>query len=78
MKNRREILSLLSSLPQAKAAEHEEVLQFLDVRQLAGSGLGWVDVHLLASAALSHVSVWTFDKTLAAIAQRLSLRYPSK
>ncbi len=73
LKRRSEILGLLSEMPQAEAANHDEVLQFIDRHALAGSGVGWVDVHLLVSAALSRVSIWTLDRRLATAAGRLAL-----
>ena len=70
---RREILGLLSELPQATLATHEEVLALVDRHSLGGAGIGWVDAHLLASAALSRVSLWTLDRRLSAVATRLGL-----
>jgi predicted nucleic acid-binding protein len=72
---RTEILSLLRALPSVQTAEHDEVLLFLEKRQLMGRGLGWVDVHLLASAVLSGVAVWTLDKPLARACEEEDLRY---
>ena len=40
----------LIALPHAPMCSHEEVLAFLASHRLMGRGLGWVDVHLLASA----------------------------
>ena len=71
--NRREILGLLEALPEADAAEHAEVLAFLEAHRLAGRGVGWVDAHLLASARLTRLSIWTLDRPLAAIARDLGL-----
>jgi predicted nucleic acid-binding protein len=70
---RREILGLLSELPQATLATHEEVLALVDRHHLAGAGIGWIDAHLLASAALTGVSFWTLDRRLGAVAARLVL-----
>ena len=64
LKNRKEILSLLQSLPTTTVAEHAEVMHFIDDHELMSRGLGYVDVHLLASAMLSGVSIWTLDKKL--------------
>jgi predicted nucleic acid-binding protein len=36
-----------------------------------GKGLGWVDVHLLASAVAAGEAVWTKDRRLAEAAARL-------
>jgi len=60
--NRQEVLSLLRALPQARVAEHEEVLHLLEGRRLHGRGLGRIDAHLLASALLTGCTLWTFDK----------------
>lgn len=64
LQNRREILTLLTVLPQAHVAEHHEVLHLLEAERLYGRGLGWVDVHLLASARLTGSALWTLDKPL--------------
>jgi hypothetical protein len=68
-----EILAMLASLPQAPSAEHDEVLRFVSENELMGSGLGWIDVHLLAAAALGRSRLWTLDRRLAAVASRLGL-----
>ena len=73
MKRRAEVLGLLDEMPRAEAANHEEALEFVDRHGLAGSGVGWVDVHLLVSAALTGASLWTLDRRLAAAAGRLAL-----
>ena len=73
MKRRAELLGLLDEMPRAEAANHEEALEFVDRHGLAGSGVGWVDVHLLVSAALTGASLWTLDRRLAAAAGRLAL-----
>ena len=68
IRNRREILRLLATLPAATVAHHDEVLTFVDDRRLTGRGIGWIDVHLLASAVLSHAGFLTLDKRLARVA----------
>jgi predicted nucleic acid-binding protein len=73
LKRRAEILSLIDSLPKVLEADHDEVLSLVESRRLVGSGLGWIDVHLLASALLGHTTIWTLDKRLAEQAQRLNL-----
>ena len=73
LRNRFEILSLLHSLPIVGQAEHEEVLQFVENNDLMGRGLGYVDVHLLASAVLSGVSIWTLDRKLQAASSKLGV-----
>ena len=75
LQNREEILSLMQALPSAMTAEHEEVLQLIDTHQLMGIGLGYVDVHLLASALLSETPIWTEDKKLIEAARKLNVSY---
>ena len=71
LKHRSVVLSQLSSLPAAKLATHIEALQCIALHRL--SGLGWIDVHLLASALLSGCRFWTLDKRLAQAAADLGL-----
>ena len=73
LRNRDDLLDLLRALPEAQIAEHEEVLNFIGERKLAGRGLGWIDMHLLASALLENCKMWTFDKALRAAATELDL-----
>jgi predicted nucleic acid-binding protein len=73
LKRRAEVLDLLGEMPRAEAASHDEALEFVNRHGLAGSGVGWVDVHLLVSAALTGASLWTLDRRLAAAAGRLAL-----
>lgn len=73
LKGRSAILSLLRSLPTATPVEHDEVMRFIEHHHLMGSGLGYIDLHLLASAVLSRVPLWTLDKMLMAVAFQLGL-----
>jgi len=75
LRNRTEILSLLDALPMALHADHEEVMRLIDRHRLMGRGLGYVDVHLLASALLSATSLWTFDKKLRDASEKLGVEY---
>lgn len=68
------VLSALASLPQAPVARQDEVLAFLDAHRLMGRGLGWIDVHLLASVTLGGLPFWTLDKRLATVATTLQLQ----
>lgn len=73
LKNRAEILKLLSELQSVATASNEEVLHLVEQHKLSGKGLGWVDAHLLASALLDHVPLWTRDKPLGAAAKTLNI-----
>ncbi len=75
LRNRKEILPLLQSLPSVKMLEPAEALEFIEQNHLMGFGIGFIDVHLLASALLNRVSVWTFDKKLRQAATKLKILY---
>lgn len=74
LNRRAEILTLLRELPPAPVATDDEALEFIERRGLMGRGIGYVDVHLLASVALAgDARLWTRDKWLAAVASELAL-----
>ena len=64
LKNRAEIISLLQELPMASCAEDAEVILFINDHKLMGKGLGYIDIHLLMSALLTRIPLWSFDKRL--------------
>ena len=68
------ILASLRYLPQVLVAAHEEVIAFIERHRLFGSGIGYVDAHLLAAIKLTAgTGLWTRDKSLRAAAERLAL-----
>ena len=69
------VLSLLKALPPVRPADDDEVLFFLERHRLAGKGIGYVDVHLLAAARVASLRIWTADRRLAGIASGLGLAY---
>jgi len=75
--NRNEVLSLLKTLKRIELALDEEVFILIDDRKLFGKGLGFIDIHLLASAMIHHVPIWTRDKSLLRIAGELGIDYRS-
>ncbi len=64
-------LDLLQHLPTAVVAESHEILGYIERHSLHGKGIGYVDVHLLASAAIGGTKLWTRDKRLHAVAREL-------
>ena len=71
-------LQLLSALPRSPVARHDETMQLLREASLHGTGLGWVDMHLLCSARTTSSRLWTLDRTLASAAEttRVALFQP--
>lgn len=75
LRRRDEILALLRDLPAATMAADDEALRFIERRRLMGSGIGYIDAHLLASAALTpDTRLWTRDRRLDGVARRLNLQ----
>lgn len=77
MRHRAEVLESLAVLPAAPTIDHEELLTFLETHKLFGQGLGWIDVHLLASTILQQVTLWTLDQPLRNAARRLHCHFES-
>jgi predicted nucleic acid-binding protein len=73
LKQRREVLELLAALPSALVVSHDDAMTFVEQRRLAGLGVGWVDIHLTASAVVSRAKLWTADRRLADVARALRL-----
>jgi len=73
LSDRAAILELLQDLPAAVVADADEVLAFIERHALHGKGIGYVDIHLLASAALTPgATIWTRDKRLGAAAEAMA------
>lgn len=76
LENRGEVLRLLGDLPVVPTATDSEALEFIERRALMGRGIGYIDVHLLASAVLDGVArLWTRDRRLSAAAAELELNF---
>lgn len=73
LRRRSEILTLLRRLPQVQVVGHDEVLTFIERHRLMGRGIGWLDAHLLASAALCSSPLWSRDRRLSEVATDLHL-----
>jgi predicted nucleic acid-binding protein len=68
------ILSALSGLPVAAAANDAEVLHFIGWHALFGRGIGYIDAHLLAAVQLTAgTKLWTRDRKLLRIAVELGV-----
>ncbi len=70
---RNEFLIMMHQLPQAPLSSHHEVLNFIANNKLYGTGLGSVDVHIIASAMLAKATIWSRDKALSREAARFGL-----
>ena len=73
IRQRGTVLAHLGRLPSAAVATNDEVMHLIERRALAGTGLSWVDAHLIASAILTPATLWTLDRTLTISVARLNL-----
>ncbi len=74
MRQRSSILTALAGLPRAVVASDTEVLAFISARRLHGRGVGYIDLHLLAAAQLTHgATLLTNDRRLNSVATELGL-----
>jgi len=71
---REPILRVLGLLPVVVLADHDETMRFVTQHKLYGLGVGYIDAHLLASVRLTpDAALWTRDKRLANVAEKLRL-----
>jgi len=72
---RKELLADYALMHHAAVVPHREVVEFVRQRRLHGRGIGWIDTHLLASALVSHIKLWTADPRLGDVAHELRIDY---
>jgi predicted nucleic acid-binding protein len=72
---RKKFLTAYERVHQASIVPHREVVEFVRDRDLYGRGVGWIDVHLLASAIVGRLQLWTVDRRLSAVAKELGVAY---
>lgn len=72
---RRRFLEDYERMHQARPVTHQEVVEFVRRRNLQGQGVGWIDVHLLASALVGQLQFWTADPRLETLAREFRVAY---
>jgi predicted nucleic acid-binding protein len=72
---RKELLTNYGRMDRAPVIAHSDVVAFVRDRKLHGRGVGWIDVHLLASALVGRLKLWTTDPALATLAKELGISY---
>jgi predicted nucleic acid-binding protein len=75
---RTQLLKSYDLIHRVPAVGDADVATFVRSHQLHGSGIGWIDAHLLASALVADTSFWTADARLAKLASELGIAYPSR
>jgi predicted nucleic acid-binding protein len=72
---REDLLADYDLMDRAPLVRHAEVVAFVRDHRLNGRGIGWIDAHLLASALVAGLRLWTADMPLAAVAAELGIAY---
>jgi predicted nucleic acid-binding protein len=72
---RRSLLVNYERMEKSPLVPHAEVAAFVRERKLNGRGIGWIDAHLLASALVGRLKLWTADSALATVATELGIGY---
>ncbi|MDX2053638.1 MAG: PIN domain-containing protein [Polyangiaceae bacterium] len=75
--SRTELLLAYQQMHQAPTVSHAEVTQFVQARRLNGRGVGWLDLHLGASALVGGFRLWTVDARFSSLAGELGVAYRS-
>jgi hypothetical protein len=72
---RAKFLTSYEKMHQASMVSHGEVVAFVRDRNLHGRGVGWIDIHLLASAIVDGLQLWTADPRFATVAKELGVAW---
>jgi predicted nucleic acid-binding protein len=72
---RGKLLAAYEHMRQASVVPHSDVVAFVRHRDLHGRGVGWIDIHLLASAIVGRLQLWTADPRFAAVARDFGVAY---
>ena len=76
LRDRADILYNLGRLQRSPVASDREVMLMIEEHDLMGRGVGYLDMHLLASVLIgSDLYLWTNDKRLAAVAGQFSVTH---
>lgn len=69
------LLDDYARMPHAPVISRGELVTFVRTRKLHGRGVGWIDIHLLASTLVGGLRLWTADPALESLATELGVNY---
>ncbi len=72
---RAKLLASYEKMVHTRMVPHSDAVAFVRHRHLHGRGIGWIDVHLLASAVVGQLQLWTADARLFAVAKEIGVAY---
>jgi predicted nucleic acid-binding protein len=70
---KRHVLADLELLPAAPLVSDRELRAMLEARKWHATGIGWVDLQVLASALVGDSELWTRDRKLLALASDVGI-----
>jgi len=73
LRNREEVVRQLSLFQAPPLASHEDVMSIIEWNKLAGTGIGYVDCHLLTATLLMGGRLWTRDRRLSAQSAKMGI-----
>ena len=74
--DRNDVLRYLARLPRIVVATDDEVLFFIEHHRIMGSGIGYIDAHLLTASVLHGTTrLWTRDRRMMTVADELDIRF---
>ncbi len=75
-RGRDKLIDEMQRLPMVTVATDQEVLTLISDHKLYGSGVGYIDMHLLTSVLLTpDARLWTTDRRLNNVAQSFGVSY---
>jgi predicted nucleic acid-binding protein len=75
---RTKFLAAYERMHQANTVRHHDVTAFVRAHDLHGRGVGWIDVHILASAVVEGLQLWTADPRFSVLANELGVAYQER
>ena len=76
--NRQQTLEDFAKLPEISVATHQEVLFFVEHHRLMGTGISYIDAHLLTASVLhGETQLWTRDRRMMTVADQLEIMFAS-
>jgi predicted nucleic acid-binding protein len=74
LNQRKKTLAAIDDLPSAVMAQADEVRSLIERKALYSRGIGYSDVHLIASVLLTpDAALWTRDKRLRVVAESMKI-----
>ena len=72
---RRKFFASYDQMRRAVTLSHADVVAFVRNHRLHGRGVGWIDVHLLASALVDGSQLWTSDSRLQILTREFGVAF---